>query len=110
MNKDCSNIDDVIIKEKEHRQKKSDTRGRVQVLRVFIRNYYNEKKLKYTEYDFIRHCEAVLDNMLAKYDYNIELIIDMWRSVTSQLKDEPIVCIECGYRPPFCGCTLKRDK
>lgn len=104
MNKDNSNIDSVMLKEKEHRRKKSVMRGRLQVLRVLLRNYYSEKKLKYTEYDFIRHCEAVLDNMLAKYDYNVELIIDMWRSVTIQLNDYPVVCVICGYRPPFCNC------
>lgn len=107
MNKDCSNIEGVIFKEKQHRKMKGDLSGRVQILRVLIRNYYDERRLKYTEYDFIRHCEAVLDNMLAKYQYNLEVIIDMWRGVSPQLKWEPIVCVTCGYRPPFCGCDFK---
>jgi hypothetical protein len=107
MAKDTSNIDSVTLKEKEHSRKKSDIGGRVQVLRVLIRNYYYDKREKYTEYDFIRHCEAVLDNMLAKYTYNIEGIIDMWRTLKSKLKKTPIICGDCGYRPPFCGCEVK---
>lgn len=107
MTKDTSNIDSVILREKEHRRRKSDAGGRVQVLRVLIRNYYDNRRLKYQEYDFIRHCEAVLDNILAKYHYNVECLIDMWRNVTPQLKWEPVVCVTCGYRPPFCGCEFK---
>lgn len=104
MNKDCSLVNEVVLKEKYHRNRKGVLGGRVQVLRVLIRNYYRDKRLKYTEYDFIRHCEAVLDNVLARYEYDIERIIDGWRKVTPKLKEYPATCPECGYRPPFCNC------
>jgi hypothetical protein len=107
MDKDCSNIDKVVSCEKMHKSKKGVIAGRVQVLRVLIIQYYKDKRYKYTEYDFLRHCEAVLDNTLAKYEYDIEHLICSWMNMTPSLfKEYPVTCHNCGYRPPFCGCHL----
>jgi hypothetical protein len=97
----------VLKRHQGHVLKKKSLGARVQVLRVLVRNYYLSKKEKYTEYDFIRHCEAVLDNTLVKYSYDLENIISLWANVSPSLKDYPITCKNCGYRPPFCGCHLR---
>lgn len=95
---------DAVLKEKQHARQKRDLGHRIQVLRVLVRNYYRERRFKMTELDFINHCEAVLDNMLAKYDYDLESIIDKWRTVVPTLTDSPDVCQTCTYRPVFCRC------
>ena len=104
MNKECSEAVKVIAKEKSHAKRKIELGHRVQVLRVLIRKYYGDKKLQYTEDDFSKHCEAVLDNMLSRFDYDLEMIIDSWRNVEPALKQTPIVCVKCSYRPVFCLC------
>ncbi len=89
---------------KLHAQKKKELGGRVQVCRILIQKYYNIKRLEYaSEDDYIKCCEAVLDNVLVRYDYDIEKIIDKWREVSPALKRYPDTCDKCGYRPPFCG-------
>ncbi len=89
---------------KFHAQQKRELGGRVQVCRILIQRYYESKRLEYaSEDDYIKSCEAVLDNVLVRYEYNIELIIDKWRTVTPTLKRYPDTCEKCGYRPPFCG-------
>jgi hypothetical protein len=98
-----SNLEGVIFREKAHKHAKQEIAGRVQVLRVLVQRYYADRREKYSESDYTKHCEAVIDNMLVKYEYNVEHIIDKWRTVAPELKIDPIVCKGCGYRPPFCG-------
>lgn len=89
---------------KFHAQQKKELGGRVQVCRILIQKYYTIKRLEYgSEDDYIKSCEAVLDNVLVRYNYDIELIIDKWREVQPKLKHYPDTCGTCGYRPPFCG-------
>jgi hypothetical protein len=104
MNKERSDAHKVVAMEKSHSRKKEALGHRVQVLRVLIRNYYKEKQLSFLEGDFVNHCEAVLDNMLSRFSYDLEMIIDSWRNIVPELKQQPITCEKCGYRPVFCRC------
>lgn len=105
MNKDCSLIQPIIDRDNGHMRKKAKLGHRVQVLRVLIINYYRNRRYEYNEDDFMKHCEAVLDNTLARFNYNLEAIIDKWREVASEFKDYPSTCKLCEYRPPFCLCS-----
>lgn len=87
-----------------HEKKKKELEGRVHVCRILVQRYYSVRRAEYaSEDDYIKSCEAVLDNVLVRYDYDIELTIDKWREVTPALKHYPDTCSKCGYRPPFCG-------
>ena len=105
MNKDCSLIEKIIFKEKLHKLKKVALGPRVQILRVLIQRYYQDKRDLYTNRDYLKNCEAVLDNMLCKFNYELEDIIDKWRTVAPALKTYPTTCEKCGYRPVFCSCN-----
>lgn len=74
-------IEKIMINEKSHRDTKRELGHRVQILRVLIRRYYAEKRKKFSEDNFSKNCEAVLDNVLSRYDYQLELLIDKWRGV-----------------------------
>ncbi len=89
--------------EKHRLRQKRDLGARVQILRVLVQRYYSEKRNLYKESDYQKHCEAVMDNMLAKHKYNLEYLIDNFRKITPHLKEYPITCKECDHRPPFCG-------
>jgi hypothetical protein len=105
MNKSNSdNILHVVNLYKVNTQRKRELGGRVQVLRVALRNFYFAKKALVEEYDFILYVEAVMDNLLAKYHYKIEDIIERVRAKTIFVELHPLVCEGCKYRPPFCRC------
>ena len=97
-------LSDAINLDRQHRRLKAKLEHRVHVLRVLIRRYYENKRKHYSEYDFSAHCEAVLDNVLHRYEYDLEGIIDRWRKLVSKLKEHPVVCRVCNYRAPFCQC------
>lgn len=110
MSRGRSMIDHVKELEKSHKFMKKELGGRVQVTRILIQRYYESKILEYPNYDdYIKNCEAVLDNLLVRYEYNIELIIDKWRNIVPALKRYPDICDKCGYRPPFCGYAWESD-
>lgn len=89
---------------RSHYKKKKELGGRVQVCRILIQRYYNIRRDEFaSEDDYIKSCEAVLDNVLVRYEYNIELIIDKWKDIVPKLKKYPDTCKNCGYKPPFCG-------
>ena len=99
-----SKIECVKEMEKAHKLKKLELSGRVQVSRVLVQRYYDIKRAEYcNEDDYIKNCEAVLDNLLVRYEYNIDLIIEKWQKIVPALKRYPDICDTCGYRPPFCG-------
>jgi len=104
MNKDCSDARKVIVFEKVHKQKKDSLGHRVHILRVLIQRFYREKRDLFTPVDYIKHCEAVLDNTLSRFDYDLEGVIDSWRAITPALGQTPATCEKCGYRPVFCRC------
>lgn len=100
-----SMVQKVIKMDKNHKSKKCAMGSRVQILRVLIQRYYAEKREILDEMTFQKNCEAVLDNTLAKYNYDLEEIIAKWRQVVPKLKEYPIICKVCGYRPVFCLCS-----
>lgn len=104
MNMEVSGTEKARAVEEMHRKQKDAIGFRLQVTRVLVRRYYQDKRDHLTEFDFTRHCEAVLDNMLCRYNYDNEAIIDKWREILPLLKQTPMVCEACGYRPVFCLC------
>ena len=74
-----SEIEKVIDMEKTFTEKKRNLGGRVQVLRVVVRQFYKKYRPNMQEWNFSKQCERVLDNMLAKYDFDVEQVIDQFR-------------------------------
>lgn len=99
-----SNAEKVNDKTKDHQRKKEQLGHRVQVLRVLVRRHYAAKRDAFTEDQFCKQVEAVLDNVLHKYDYDLEHCIDSFRKIVPALQSVPTVCTVCEYRPPFCLC------
>jgi len=104
MNKECSDIFKVSTLEKTHKKRKNEIGFRLEVSRILIRRYYQSKRDLYSEDDFSKHCEAVLDNVLCRFNYDNEMIIEKWRAVAPTLKQSPGTCEKCDYRPVFCRC------
>lgn len=69
----------IIELNKSHAYRKRQCGYRVQVARVLIRNKYRFIKFRWSEDEFCYYVESILDNLLAKHDYNLELVIDMLR-------------------------------
>lgn len=104
MNEDNGCLADVIELDRTHYKAKNKLGDRVQILRKLIKRYYEPKKSKYSDHDFFAHCEAVLDNVLYRHKYDLEWIIDEWRKIVPALKEHPVVCPTCNFRPVWCHC------
>lgn len=64
---------------KFHPTKKFILGERVQILRVLVRNMFKEKIKEIGYKDYVKRCEKYLDNILIKFDYDLELAIDCMR-------------------------------
>lgn len=87
----------------EFLRKKLKNKWRIHVLRLLIVRYFLEKKP-----ELVCKAEEILDSQLRKHEFKIEKLIRLWRKVVPP-QNWIVVCGICGYRPPFCGCEVKRS-
>lgn len=104
MDDDRGCMADALAVERLHKREKAKLGDRVQVLRVLIRKYYAKRRLETNEDRFCKNCEAVLDNYLYRYRYDLETLIDKFRTVVPKDKENPYTCDKCLYRVPWCRC------
>jgi hypothetical protein len=90
--------------EKGHAIKKEACGHRLQILRVLIIRHHFKKRESMNEWDFLKRCEKYLDNLLAKNDYQLEILINDWRNKVD-LTIETEYCNTCCYQPLFCCCA-----
>ena len=100
-----SNPEIVMEFDKKHANKKLSLGSRVQILRILVCNKYANLRLTMNEFDFRTKCEAAMDTLLFKYDYQLEKLIDHFRALYP-LPDVELNLCDCGYRPPICNCGV----
>jgi|SRR5579862_1149555 len=93
-----------------HRKRKlALQQGRVHVLRIllwrFLQNGKCRQMINHQENSEIndKSVEVYFDGELVNFDYDIEVIIDMYRIYTPESAVVDKFC-SCGYVPPFCSC------
>lgn len=93
-----------------HREhKRALHQGRLEVLRILLRRFLNDAHcrdmINYQDGAVIndKSVETYLDATLIHFDYDIEVMIDIYRVYTPKPVLPTLIC-ECGYRPPFCSC------
>jgi hypothetical protein len=87
-----------------HKRQKEALGTRVQVLRVLVHRCYDDRRDSISQFEFGNSCEGVLDNMLAKHEYKLEFVIDKFREMVPEMKNQLCTCDKCGYREIFCFC------
>lgn len=93
----------VKDRQSSHKVMKKELGPRVQVLRVLVANKFKDRLKDFNDFEFGARVEKYLDNLLAKYGYQLEFIIDKLREQVT-LDVTPVVCDKCGHRPVFCQC------
>lgn len=89
--------------DKPHNFKKKELGGRVQIARILVQRFYGYKRDQCSDAEYVANCEAVLDGLLLRFDYDIEFIIGKWRAIVPPPAYTACVCETCGYGAPFCG-------
>lgn len=84
--------------------------GRLEVFRILLRSFLNDSKcraiMNYQGGMPIdnKAVEDYLDLELVNFDYDLELMIDMYRHYAPIPNRTPSNCLKCGYNLLFCGC------
>ncbi len=100
-------VNDGILSNEEyqaikiHRDRKNSLGTRLVILREYIKQSYNGN---------MDELEDLLDCTLKENNYDLEQAIDHYRSITQKQNSESNIDIslcQCGYRKPFCLCSVK---
>ena len=104
-----TNIGDVVVNDgilsneeyaaiKLHRDRKAALGGRLVILRESIKLSYKGSA---------DDLEDLIDHTLKQNNYDIDQVIDHYRSIAQPEPKTDISICHCGYRKPFCVCGAK---
>jgi hypothetical protein len=101
-------VNDGILSNEEyqaikiHRDRKNSLGSRLVILREYIKHSHDGNR---------DELEDLLDCALKENDYDLEQAIDHYRSIIKKQdskSDIGTLSCQCGYRKPFCSCSVTR--